>query len=499
MNLSQNTATAIVIFRRLDYSLGPLDRFVFFRLWLKYADQQIDMSTPHTLAKEIGIHSVKLKSSVQLLIDKGILECISDNRIKAANILNSQHDLRYIHHIMRQLETQKNNGQLFFFIHKLLSIIYEVRISHKQSEICKLLNIDYKSWLVLFCLVVHSDGGGIVLKVGMHELGLCTGMSRHSILRSLDKLFSFGILRSKINGTLDNALLSSTSAIYLINLSHPIWGECAQYRKYFLIKNPSPHNLLVQALDSLNSLGDSERFLYSEIQTLKYFEDFNFYQFENDTAALANYLEAFNFTLGLSDIFAVKMNISKFRSSIRLKTADNQMDNLQRLEFMFKYVAKYLPADQLYASSKIDIFDDLELYEKILEFKKYFSFNDLEFYNMLENQITKIPKNELIQILETTQLQIYSFITQYLFKNEALHLIDAAQKKVLGIGPIPLAGDVQMSGYVVSSPTENDQLCIVTFNPEGKGYRKVQEEVEMTIENQKLFGLLDQSCTALTF
>lgn len=498
MNLSQTTATAIVLFRRLDYSLGPLERFVFFRLWLKYVDREIDVSAPLTLAKEIGIHSVKLRASIQLLIDKGILECVSKDIVKIV-FLKSDNELRTKKIIKLQRVGQQHNSHIFRFIYKLLTIIYDVRISHKQSQINELLKIDYKAWLVLFTLVANSDENGVVLRVGMHELALYTGMSRYSILRSLDKLFSFGILRSKINGTLDNALLSFTSAIYLINLSHPIWGEYAQYRKYFLIKNPSAKNLLVQALDSLNSLDNSERFLYSEIQTLKYFEDLNFYQFENDTAALANYLEAFNFTLGLSDIFAVNMNISKFRSSIRLKTADNQMDNLQRLEFMFKYVAKYLPADQLYASSKIDIFDDLELYEKILEFKKYFSFNDLEFYNMLENQITKIPKNELIQILETTQLQIYSFITQYLFKNEALHLIDAAQKKVLGIGPIPLAGDVQMSGYVVSSPTENDQLCIVTFNPEGKGYRKVQEEVEMTIENQKLFGLLDKSCTALTF
>lgn len=499
MKFSQITANAIVLFRRLDSSLGPLDRFIFFRLWLRSFDHEIDMSTPHTLAKEIGIHSVKLKSSVQLLIDKGVLDCVEKNRVKVANILNSQHDLRYIDLIVRQLEANKNNSRLLYFIHKLLIIIYEVRISHKQSGINKLLNIDYKAWLVLFCLVIHSDEDGLVLKAGMHELGLYTGMSRYSILRSLDKLFSFGILRSKINGTLDNALLSFNSAIYLINLSHPIWGEYAQYRKYFLIKNPSAQNLLVQALDSLNSLDDSERFLYSDIQTLRYFDDFNFYQFENDTVALGNYLEAFNFTLGLSDTFTVKMNISKFRSSIRLKTADNQMDNLKRIEFIFKYVTKYLPTGQLFWSSKIDLFDDLALYEQISEFKKYLYFNDFESYGDSTSRVSKIPKSERIQILETTQLQIYSFITQYLFKNEALHLIDAAQKKILGIGPIPLASDVQMSGYMVSSPIENDQLCIVTFKPEGKGYRKVQEEVEMTIENQKLFGFLDQSCTALTF
>ncbi|MFW1689647.1 hypothetical protein ACG9H2_06645 [Acinetobacter ursingii] len=498
MNLSQTTATAIVLFRRLDYSLGPLERFVFFRLWLKYVDREIDVSAPLTLAKEIGIHSVKLRASIQLLIDKGILECVSKDIVKIV-FLKSDNELRTKKIIKLQRVGQQHNSHIFRFIYKLLTIIYDVRISHKQSQINELLKIDYKAWLVLFTLVANSDENGVVLRVGMHELALYTGMSRYSILRSLDKLFSFGILRSKINGTLDNALLSFTSAIYLINLSHPIWGEYAQYRKYFLIKNPSAKNLLVQALDSLNSLDNSERFLYSEIQTLKYFEDLNFYQFENDTAALANYLEAFNFTLGLSDTFTVKMNISKFRSSIRLKTADNQMDNLKRIEFIFKYVTKYLPTGQLFWSSKIDLFDDLALYEQISEFKKYLYFNDFESYGDSTSRVSKIPKSERIQILETTQLQIYSFITQYLFKNEALHLIDAAQKKILGIGPIPLAGDVQMSGYMVSSPIENDQLCIVTFKPEGKGYRKVQEEVEMTIENQKLFGLLDQSCTALTF
>ncbi|WP_228148516.1 hypothetical protein [Acinetobacter baumannii] len=192
------------------------------------------------------------------------------------------------------------------------------------------------------------------------------------------------------------------------------------------------------------------------------------------------------------------MNISKFRSSIRLKKTDNQMDNLKRLEFMFKYVAKCLPAGQLYWSSKIELFDDLALYEKISEFKKYLYFNDFESFSDSTSQVSKIPKSELVQILETSQLQIYSFITQYLLKNEVLHLIDVAQQEFFDIRPIPLAGEVQMSGYI-SASIKQDQLFIVSFESDGKVYRKVQEEVEMTIENQKLFGLLDQSCTALTF
>jgi len=496
MNISQTTAAAVVLFRVLDYSLGPLDKFVFFRLWLKYFDQAIDMSVPLTLAKEIGIHPVKLRSSIKSLINTGMLESISNDRVKISYIFNGDNDLRYRNLIKRQIEVQKHNSHLFRFIYKLLTIIYDVRISHQQSQIDELLKIDYKAWLVLFTLVANSDENGVVLRVGMHELGLYTGMSRHSILRSLDKLFSFGILRSKINGTLDNALLSFTSAIYLINLSHPIWGEYCRYKKYFLIKNPETQNLLVQALDVLNSLDKPELFLSSQIQTLQYIQDLNAFQFENDISALVKFSEMFDFTSGLSDNFAIKMNISKFRSSIRLKKADNQIDNLNRLEFIFKYVAKYLPAGQLYLSSKIDLFDDLALYEKIPEFKKYLCFNDFDSY---ANSTYQIPKNELIQILETSQLKIYSFITQYLLKNEALHLIDPVQQQFGDISPIPLTDKMQMSGYMDSSFVEQDQLFIVTFESDGKVYRKVQEEVEMTIENQKLFGLLDQSCAALTF
>lgn len=495
MNISQTTAVAVVLFRALDYSLGPLDRFVFFRLWLKYFDQAIDMSVPLTLAKEIGIHPVKLRSSIQSLINTGMLESISNDRVKISYILNGDNDLRYRNLLKRQIEAQKHNSHLFRFIYKLLTIIYDVRISHLQSQIDKLLKIDYKAWLVLFTLVANSDENGVVLRVGMRELGLYTGMSRHSILRSLDKLFSFGILRSKINGTLDNALLSFTSAIYLINLSHPIWGEYCRYKKYFLIKNPATQNLLVQALDVLNKLVKPELFLSSQIQTLQYIQDLNAFQFENTISALVKYLEEFNFASGLSNNFAIKMSISKFRSSIRLKKADNQIDNLKRLEFIFKYVTKYLPAGQLYWSSKIDLFDDLALYEKIPEFKKYLCFNDFDSY---ANSTYQIPKNELIQILETNQLQIYSFITQYLLKNEALHLIDPVQQQFGDISPIPLTDKMQMSGYI-SASIKQDQLFIVTFESDGKVYRKVQEEVEMTIENQKLFGLLDQSCTALTF
>ena len=93
MKISQTTATAVVLFRALDYSLQPLDRFVFFRLWLKYVDREIDMSAPLTLAKEIGIHSVKLRGSIQLLIDKGILECVSKDTVKIV-FLNSDNELK---------------------------------------------------------------------------------------------------------------------------------------------------------------------------------------------------------------------------------------------------------------------------------------------------------------------------------------------------------------------------------------------------------------------
>lgn len=290
MKISQTTATAVVLFKELDYSLQPLDRFVFFRLWLKYVDREIDMSAPLTLAKEIGIHSVKLRGSIQLLIDKGILECVSKDTVKIV-FLNSDNEIRSKKIIKRHILVQQQNSHLFIFIYKLLTIIYDVRVSHKQSQIDELLKIDYKAWLVLFTLVANSDENGVVLRVGMHELGLYTGMSRHSILRSLDKLFSFGILRSKINGTLDNALLNFTSAIYFINLSHPIWGEYCQYKKYFLIKNPATQNLLVQALDVLNNLDKPELFLSSQIQTLQYIQDLNAFQFENAISALVKYLE----------------------------------------------------------------------------------------------------------------------------------------------------------------------------------------------------------------
>ncbi|MFH4351628.1 hypothetical protein WAJ70_21310, partial [Acinetobacter baumannii] len=87
-------------------------------------------------------------------------------------------------------------------------------------------------------------------------------------------------------------------------------------------------------------------------------------------------------------------------------------------------------------------------YEKISEFKKYLYFNDFESFSDSTSQVSKIPKSELVQILETSQLQIYSFITQYLLKNEVLHLIDVAQQEFFDIRPIPLAGEVQMSGYI---------------------------------------------------
>ncbi|KRJ22239.1 hypothetical protein APC81_10965 [Acinetobacter baumannii] len=89
--------------------------------------------------------------------------------------LNSDNEIRSKKIIKRQIVVQQKNSHLFIFIYKLLTIIYDVRISHKQSQIDELLKIDYKAWLVLFTLVANSDENGVVLRVGMHELGLYTG------------------------------------------------------------------------------------------------------------------------------------------------------------------------------------------------------------------------------------------------------------------------------------------------------------------------------------
>lgn len=121
MKISQTTATAEVLFRELDYSLGPLERFVFFRLWLKYVDREIDISATLTLAKEIGIHSVKLRDSIQLLIDKGILECISKKDTVKIVFLNGDNELRSKKIIKRQIVVQQNSHR-FRFIYKLLTI-----------------------------------------------------------------------------------------------------------------------------------------------------------------------------------------------------------------------------------------------------------------------------------------------------------------------------------------------------------------------------------------
>ena len=494
MNNVQITATSIVLFRRLDYNLSPLERFVFFRLWLIYSDQEIDTSAPLALAKEIGIHSIKLRNTIQLLIGNGMLECISENRMKVADHLNKNLDLKKLKIAMRQMSDQKSKGNLFIFISKLLEIIYEVRISHKQSQVDKLLQIDFKAWLILFCLIIHSDKNGIVIKVGMHELSMYTGMKRHAILRSLNKLFSLGLLRSKINGTLDNGILSFTSAIYLINLSHPIWGEYCGYRKFILIKSPSTKNLLKEALDVVNNLDKPEQLF--PIKMLNYNQNLDVYQFENDSKALYKFIDEFNFALSQNEHFASKMHLSKFRSDISLKNTDNYNDNLQRLEFIFKYVAEYLPANQLYWSNNIELFEDLMLYEKIFEFKKYLCIDD---FNTSSSALNKIPKKELIQILQTIQLKMYSFVTQYLLKNEVLPLIQSFQQDLCNIRPIPLAYSEHFRGYSASKNIEQDQLVVVRFEPDGKVYRAVCEDVEMTLENQKLFGLLDQSCTAITF
>lgn len=98
-------------------------------------------------------------------------------------------------------------------------MLFKIKISHKQKKSKELLVMDYKQWLVLLNLVFFSDRNGVVLGVGTHELTSFTGLSRYALLRSMAHLFKLGMLRSKIDGTLNSNYLNFVSAVYFINLS----------------------------------------------------------------------------------------------------------------------------------------------------------------------------------------------------------------------------------------------------------------------------------------
>ena len=229
------------------------------------------------LAARIDIHHSRLKTALEVLLQKGLLQRTDDRKLQLSKQLKV---------MVQQVTVTRFNQHLPLHLFlRIFECLAQVRISHKQKKAQDLFKLNYQQWLVLFHLLWLSDADGMVLEADTHTLGNHTGMSRAALLRAITGLFEFGILRAKINVSLNHNLLKSVSAVYFLNLSHPIWGKGRIYADYYILRFPKDYQSVTQqAFNFIQTLQDQKQevkdFIQptNQIQTLKYNSSAKVYQ-----------------------------------------------------------------------------------------------------------------------------------------------------------------------------------------------------------------------------
>lgn len=477
MYILKNTELFTTVFLKIDHTLGPFDRFIFFRLWLIHQEYKRETIQLKKLAERLKISVQKLKKTLFVLSKKELIVLQDGDQI----VINSTYHF-----------SSKGNCQLLGAYIVLISDIGKFRFHHKQKNRDECFELDYKAWLVLFCLILFSDQHGIVIKVGMHEFNIFTGMDRYSVQRVLNKLFSFGILRSKINGTLDNQYLNFTSAIYFLNLSHPLWENNVRYQKFVFLSLPSQIDLFEQGLSAIDSikLAHKEKVKESNLPVLFKIPKEDYYYIKN--------IESFDSLLrDYPHHLLQRVNIVKIKEwkDISLKSTQNKENNRYRLEFMFKYLAQFFN----HRTNKIVQLSASSLRKYMFKAKKYIRVDQFELNNQEhhKNILSMWPDTQ--RALEEGQLQLYAFMSQLLMRNAILSFTNPYPASQPLIISIPVINE-KLNGYILASRgLKEDELYEISLIEEDKVYKRIEQKIEMTIENQKKYGLLHTSCEALKF
>lgn len=273
------TAIAMLMFKRLEITLLPIDRIIFLKLLINYGGRKISIKSLTILSEEIKIHRLALQKTLKVLIEKGLCEQQQGKFIRISRKLLPK-NISYISKkksaykkseiLEKEASLGKRSDNLeikktayefvssykrYDFLVHLFDLIDDVRISHKQKNVDRLSVLNYKQWLVLVSMVLSSDRNGIILNLGTYELSKWTGLNRDALLRAITGLFNLGILRSKMHGTLNNNLLKSIAAVYCLNLSASIWEEKRIFGRYYLLKLPEVHvSITQQAFEFIDSL-----------------------------------------------------------------------------------------------------------------------------------------------------------------------------------------------------------------------------------------------------
>lgn len=508
---------SLIYLQRLEFTLSPFERIVFFRLFLTFGYKKFLKKDIKKIALKIDIHYLKLEKAINVLLKNFILiaddyDQIGINR-EYLKQLNGQRKIK------NRIKNIQKHPKLDFLL-QLFKKLFQIKISHKQKKRQQLLNMDYKQWLVLTNLISLSDRNGIVLGAGTHELTSFTGLSRFSLLRCVTYLFKQGILRSKIDGTLNNVYLNFVSSIYFINLSHPIWGERRIFGRYLVFNYPQQTFILKQLLESLDGWNPDEPLGDLEIIEfiLKGNEQSNSI---GDTYLLKNHEISIQHILQVGQqwntMFHREFLLSSGYAASQKKLSLNSNElNFKRLNYIFCYLASHYPNITSIVDEPLGHLLPDTVKGLILKL-----FRKVEITEQMEKKIihNRVRQSEVMAAQNHLKQEIISLLVQYAYRSEMSHIISALHEVIdreYYFRAVPIGcSDELPSHKIYFSPdpylkldelffiqyteirSTDSQISIPAEAKIIKAYRRSIKQMDFDLKTQLELGLLGQQCLGL--
>lgn len=543
-------AIAILMLRHMEINLSPIDRIIFLRLLICYGGRRISISDLKALAKEVKVNWLTLKKSLGILVEKGLCEQLDEKVIKLNKVLlprqvgyrwrgkpfnrpsvvlakKEESSLQVdelkkdkpVPFIIKNTETKKAASRLvaryprYDFLEILFGLMFDVKISHKQKNADELLELNYKQWLVLVNMVLSSDANGIIFDVGTYELSKWTGMSRNALQRAIADLFDMGILRSKLDGTLNNNLLNSVAPVYCLNLSAAIWGEKRIFGHYCFLKFPNEYTSIVEqafnfiqylaALDQAKKVSSSCNSIVNELAKV-----FDEVIDQTIQSKLGNAIrEEFNFVSQFENNFGqfIQLMIPSFRMGKSSLNTDQA--NVARIDFLLNYLIQV----KISNIGQAEIWLNSPMPRSLIAwFDQYLTKITLpEFQpnsrSLKENsQVIQIP---LKQLVEESRAKILFAICQPLLSSEMMLIIKDVRKLMnsnvyLNLTVLPsqnsdLCDRVYFCRYdaeEIKQKTEQDAFHMLEFEQisvDPVEYALNCKELKLSLGDQKQYGLFN--------
>ncbi|UJA00516.1 hypothetical protein [Acinetobacter johnsonii] len=508
---------SILYLQRLEFTLSPFERIVFFRLFLTFGYKRFRKKDIKQIALKIDIHHLKLEEAFSELLKKFILVADGHDHIGVNRGYLKQ--LNQQRKIKSRIQSIRKHPKRDFLL-QLFEKLFQIKISHKQKKSQQLLAMDYKQWLVLVNLVFLSDRDGVVLGAGTHELTNFTGLSRFALLRCMTYLFQKGILRSKIDGTLNNVYLNFVSSIYFINLSHPIWGEKRAFGRFIIFNPPEQTPIFKQFIEALNGwnpdepLGDFniKEFLLDTDDKLN--STGNGFVLQYDESTIPHTLETgLQWNKVFNQEFQLSRGYVKEQKKLSLNTNEH---NFNRLDYVFCYLASYYSHRGLITS---------RLQSQLLpdNVKSMLSklFREVVISKQLEHKANTLGL-KLTDIMIAQNLlkqKILSLLVHYVYRDELSHVIDAlteltGQNVCNRVVPIGGVGKEKFRKIYFSPDLhlKHNELFLIQYTEVNiitpripiplvskvlKAYKRSIQKIAMDIKKQIELGLLNEQCLEL--